>query len=151
MAVTLTLAIPDTGVYFTDDANLGRQVRVFMDPDTDYNNANEIEVFSGGLPPGQGLNGDFSKDTITLSFSVATGLVSSGWYSVWVWIEDDDINPSGYLVDPGLANNGVIDFNQDLLYSVGNGEMSLPNIYFPEKGAVSWTVMITDFAINYPV
>ena len=56
-----------------------------------------------------------------------------------------------FATAPGLANNGVIDFNQDLLYSVGNGEMSLPNIYFPEKGAVSWTVMITDFAVNYPV
>jgi len=149
VAVTLTFTLGQTAVGFTDDSLIGREFTVMLDADVDPTNANEIPIYNGKLAPGQGLVSDFPDDYITVSFSVPTGTATSGWYTVFVWIEDDADDPNGDLFNPGIVNNGTIDPHQDLIYAVGNRALATPNVFFPSGGAANWTLYVEATTLNY--
>lgn len=148
VSVTLTIAL-GSAIGFVDDAFLGREFTVMLDADVDPVNANEIVIYNGQLPPGQDLISDFPDDNITVTFTVPSGTAASGWYAVYVWIEDDNDNPNGNNISPGLVNNGSLDPVQDLIYAVGNNSLIGPNIFFPAGGAVSWTLLIEGSTLSY--
>jgi len=139
-----------------DPASVGRSFRLYADDNSQWDDGLGQELASGVLPENIDLNPDFPGLVYYLSVIVPASSYPEGYYTIWMIIDDDDLDSNGLLADASAGTDGIND-GQDLIYPVnmsyfpGNTDVFYQNSFLPSEGAVSWDVILRSNAINDPI